>query len=153
MHTVYLAGAIEYATNFNWREEYQRDLKEILDIHAINPQDADRVMIPQSVNIFTLKGENPKEYTNIFRRIIPLCLTLIDLSDAVIVRYKGEPIYGTVAEIHHAYMTEKPIYMVSSISSSNIPGWILAEVGVDNVFSSLPCLIGHLADKEYGTKK
>lgn len=132
-----------------WRKAYQKDLLELLNIHAIIPNEGESLVKPSSVDMNKLKIENTTEFTEIMRRFITLDLALIDLSDIVIVRYEGEQLSGTTAEIHHCYMTEKPIYMISSLPLDRIPGWILSEIGPDRIFPQLPCLIGYLADQMF----
>ena len=148
---VYLAGAMENTTDngINWRVAYRDDLQDILDIHAIIPGIGENLVKPINIDMQEIKVTNPTLFEEVERRFIALDIALIEISDFVIVRYEGEAISGTTAEVHHCYMTGKPVYMVTSLPFEQLPGWMASEIGVENIFQTLSCLIGHLGEKIY----
>lgn len=149
---IYLAGSLENSPDggMEWRLNYQELLLQFLDAHAIIPNEAEFLVRPRGIDFPSLKESDPIEYEKIMRRYIELDLHLIDMSDIVIAHWNGEMSAGTISEIHHCYMTEKPVYLVTN-DKKNLPGWSLAEVGHQNIWPDFSCLLGHLAELKYGT--
>ena len=133
-----------------WRQDYQELIDQFLDAHAIIPNDGEYIMRPRGKDISTLKEPNPEEYKRIMRRYIELDLALIDMSDLVIAKWDGEMSTGTISEIHHCYMTSKPVYLVSKKEFHELPGWTASQIGKENIFPKIACLLGHLTELKYG---
>jgi len=93
------------------------------------------------------------EFEKLVRRFVDLDIALIDMCDITIVRWEGEGMCGTIAEVHHCYVTNKPVFLVTSKPAHEVPGWMLAQIGYQNVFRTLPCLLGHLGDLKHGKEE
>tara|TARA_Y100000310_G_scaffold96132_1_gene93924 strand:- start:391 stop:885 length:495 start_codon:yes stop_codon:yes gene_type:complete len=153
---IYLAGPMEDTPDLGaaWREEYARNIAELLDAHALSPVKIEdsmyRVDIPAEVAT-DLKKDNPLEFEKLLRRFVDLDLALIDMSDLVVVRWEGEGMCGTIAEVHHCYVTKKPVILVTSKEPHEVPGWMLAQIGYKNVFDSWECALGYIAELQRDT--
>jgi len=82
-----------------------------------------------SVDIRSVKAEDPLRYADIVRTLVDLdCTEIATRCDAVVCYWDESAMRGagTKGEVTIAKYFRKPVYMVTSIGLEQIPGWVLA---------------------------
>lgn len=131
---VYLSGGMEYADNEgrDWRYTMQSWLEAELGWKVFNPnRESDTYFKTQhpSIDIRRLKSTDPERYKNIITPLVELdCAEIAERSDFVLCYWDDSAMRGagTKGELTIARHFRKPVYMVTSISHAEIPGWVLA---------------------------
>ena len=130
---VYLSGGMEYADGegVNWRKEMQDWLENNLNHSVFNPNvESDKFFAEHYPNIdFREVKKNKLElYQEIVRRLLDIdCKEIANHSDYVICYWDDGAIKGagTKGELTMAKYFNKPVYLVTSFSHFDIPGWVL----------------------------
>lgn len=135
---------MEYLSDMgiNWRLELQSKLK-LLGIQSIVPEIEEQHILNQE-KMNELKKTSIDMYIEIMRKLIKLDLDFVESTDMTIVKYKGERTAGTFHEVGHAFELGKPIYLITSLGLTEIPGWFLACM--TRVFNSSDELIKYLEE-------
>lgn len=122
----YLAGPMEYAEDngLGWRLEYKQILSN-LNIQCIIPNE-EEANILNGVDLQALKKSNVESHNKILRQFIRQDLEFVRTVDMIIIRWEGEKMSGTIGEAQHAYLNNKPVYLVTSQPQHTVPGWFLA---------------------------
>jgi len=162
---IYLAGAMETVADagLSWREEYKEELDQFLEADVIIPGEHEGKIVDKYLGedteglsnqerINNLKKTYIKTYVEIMRDFIEFDLKRIDDCDLVICRWNGERTAGTIGEVQHCYLFGKPVYLIlgPDVKEEEVPGWFLACF--TEVFDTLGCCIGHLAQKKWENK-
>ena len=129
----YLSGGMEYASGegADWREEVQRWLKKELRHEAFNPNRQSERYLRRHLrgeDFRRLKRKNIARYTSLLKGIVRLDSTEVSLrSDYVICLWdeSAQRGAGTKGEITLAAYFGKPVYLVTQMRLSEIPGWVL----------------------------
>jgi hypothetical protein len=130
---VYLSGGMEYAEGegVHWRRDLQQWIEKELQHSVFNPNvESDTFFETHhpGIDFRTLKKENIDQYQNIVRRLVEIdCEEIAQRSDYVICFWddgaaKGA---GTKGELTMAKYFGKPVYLVTSFQTHDIPGWVL----------------------------
>lgn len=130
---VYLSGGMEYATNEGraWRRDLQQWLEEHLHAEVFNPNiESERLLATHypHVDVRALKQTDIISYAGIVSRLIELdCNEIAERSDLVICYWDDAAMRGagTKGELTLARHFGKPVYMVTAMPSTDIPGWVL----------------------------
>lgn len=133
---VYLSGGMEYATDEgrNWRDELERWLTVHLHSEVFNPnRESDRFFAARypSIDFRALKRSDITRYQHIAAQLVDIdCREIADRTDIVICYWDDAAMRGagTKGELTIARHSGKPVYMVTSLSPADIPGWILGCV-------------------------
>jgi hypothetical protein len=132
----YLSGGMEYATDEgrDWRTVLHAWLEEHLGASVFNPNiESDRLFATRhaGVNFRALKTGDPAAYRAIAAELVDLDSgEIAERSDAVICYWDASAMRGagTKGELTMARFFRKPVYMVTAIPESEIPGWVLGCV-------------------------
>lgn len=109
----------------------QQWIEETLRWEVFNPNhESDRFFRTQhsSVDFRTLKTTNPERYRRIAAQLVDIdCSEIAQRSDLVICLWDEAAMRGagTKGELTMARYFRKPVYLVTSIPQSDIPGWVL----------------------------
>ncbi len=130
----YLSGGMEYAGNEgrDWRLMLQEWLERELDWDVFNPNiESDRIIRQRfaTLDFRELKMKELHRYRTIVSELVDLdCREIAERSDVVICYWDESAMRGagTKGELTMARYSGKPVYMVTSTSLNEIPGWILA---------------------------
>ncbi len=130
---VYLSGGMEYAPNEGraWRTELQQWLQDKLRCEVFNPNvESDRFLRTHypHVDIRALKEVDVVSFAAIVAQLVELdCSEIAERSDLVICYWDEAAMRGagTKGELTIAKHFGKPVYMVTSVPYSDIPGWVL----------------------------
>jgi hypothetical protein len=131
---VYLSGGMEYAANEgrDWRQTTQQWIETELHWTVFNPnRESDhffRTYCP-SADIRSLKATNPGQYKEIIEKLVETdCREIAERSDLVVCFWDESAMRGagTKGEVTIAKHFGKPVYMVTSVPATEIPGWVLA---------------------------
>lgn len=121
-----LVGSIENSEDLgrSWREEITERLEEI-GVVTINP-----LTIEEGKGFFTpeekkLKDTDLELFKKRMRDIILLDINHVDDADFVIFNYNDEKIAGTIGEITHATITNKPVYIIYEGRIQDLPMWVI----------------------------
>jgi len=133
---VYLSGGMEYATDEGrgWREEMEQWLQRELHWTSFNPnRESERFLQAQApgTDFRDLKSCDPGRFRSLVRRIVELdCRAVAEQSDLVICYWdeSAQRGAGTKGEITIARYFNKPVYLVTSVPETDIPGWVLGCV-------------------------
>lgn len=141
----YLAGPIEYVNDFgiNWREEYDTDLDK-LNILCVHPHELQKAIISEQ-ELADLKKKDVELFIHKMRYLIHLDLRHVTTSDFIVIKWDGEKTTGTIGEAQAAFLAGVPVYLVSTISKKEIPGWFLACC--TEVFSTKEDLLSFLEEQ------
>lgn len=131
---VYLSGGMEYADNEgrDWRYTMQSWIESTLGWEVFNPNRESDMYFKRhhsAVDIRGLKAVDPGRYKNIIAPLVELdCTEIAERSDFVLCLWDESAMRGagTKGELTIAKHFGKPVYMVTSISTTEIPGWVLA---------------------------
>lgn len=129
----YLSGGMEYASDEgrDWRGVMQDWLEQELHASVFNPNfESDRLFTTRhaGVNFRALKTEAPDQYRAIAAELVELdCHEIAERSDVVICLWDQSAMRGagTKGELTIAKFFHKPVYMVTTMPVSDIPGWVL----------------------------
>ncbi len=135
----YLAGAIEYSPDLGrgWRREIARFLAGIgHDVYDPAEDERKSLTEEEQKNLRVWKTVDFPRFRTAVRKIIEFDLDIVARSDYIVCFWDeyGARGGGTSAELTHAYRAGVPVYMVTSLPTAAISGWILAccsEVFVD----------------------
>jgi hypothetical protein len=130
---VYLSGGMEYAEGegVKWRQELQSWIENNLEHECFNPNtESDKFFSTEypGVDFRAIKSLNVELYKQITTRLVEIDTTEIAQRTSYLVCYwdngaaKGA---GTKGELTMAKFFNKPVYVVTSFSPQEIPGWIL----------------------------
>jgi hypothetical protein len=130
---VYLSGGMEYATNEGreWRHELQQWLQEHIRCEVFNPNvESERFLSTHypHIDFRALKENDIVSYASIVARLVELdCREIAERSDLVICYWDEAAMRGagTKGELTIAKHFGKPVYMVTSVPYTDIPGWVL----------------------------
>ena len=130
---VYLSGGMEYARGegADWRLEIEDWLNKVLNQKVFNPNKESvkylSAKLPKG-NFRTLKQTDTHRFIKVVRGMVVLDSHEIALRSDYLICYwdrsavKGA---GTQGEVTLAKYFGKPVYLVSRLPLSKIPGWIL----------------------------
>jgi nucleoside 2-deoxyribosyltransferase len=124
----------------NWRLEFKKALTK-LGMDSVIPNKEETYITSQE-ELANFKKNNITAYIQVMRKLIDLDLNFVETLDLIVVRWEGERMSGTVHEVGHAYEIKKPVYLVTSKSWEEVPGWFLACCS--SMFHSLEELISYL---------
>jgi len=124
----------------NWRLEYAKVLKK-LGMESVIPNKEETYLTSQE-ELAEFKQNNIVAFVRVMRKLIELDLNFVETVDLIVVRWEGERMSGTIHEVGHAYIHNKPVYLVTSKPTIEVPGWFLACFS--SVFHSLEELIDYL---------
>ncbi len=130
---IYLSGGMEYAENEgrDWRQSLEQWLVKELGCTIFNPNSESQRFFSEhypAVDIRSLKETNVVEYAAIVGRLVEIdCAEIAGQSDLVICYWddSAQRGAGTKGELTIAKHFGKPVYMVTSKSLTEIPGWVL----------------------------
>lgn len=130
---VYLAGAIEHAPDGGktWRKELAAWLKEELKLDVYDPcvQEWSLLSPYEKAHLREWKASDTSRFRSIIRRFLDNDLhTLLNATCFVVClwdEYAGRGA-GTAGELTVAYWNKIPVFLVTGLSATEIPGWILA---------------------------
>lgn len=130
---VYLAGAIEHAPDGgkSWRRELAAWLKEELNLDVYDPCEQEWSLLSsyEKAHLRDWKASDTPKFRSIIRRFVDNDLRYLLSATCFVVclwdEYAGRGA-GTAGEITVAYWHKIPIFLVSSLSTTDIPGWVLA---------------------------
>ena len=132
-HRVYLSGGMEFAKGegADWRRLMEDWVTTELAHSVYNPNRESEQYLAEkypSGRFRDLKGDNIEHYTALVRDLIDRdCREIADRSDYVICNWdeSAQRGAGTKGELTMARYTGKPVYMVTTMSLQEIPGWVL----------------------------
>ncbi len=133
---------MEYAPHEGreWRQEMQQWLQEALRCEVFNPKlESERFLSTHypHVDVRALKADDIVSYAAIVAQLVELdCREIAERADLVICYWDEAAMRGagTKGELTIARHFGKPVYMVTSIPYTEIPGWVLGCTTM--VFSS-----------------
>jgi hypothetical protein len=148
---------MEYALNEgrDWRTALEKWLTAELGCITFNPNRESEKFLGANypgLDIRSLKRENLPQFTTIVSRIVDLDCTEIAKHTDVVVCYWDEAAMrgaGTKGELTMAKYSGIPVYMVTTIPATEIPGWVLGCT--TRLFSSFEELRKYLLE-EYHSK-
>ena len=145
INTIYLAGAMEQVEDqgLGWRRKYSTALGR-LGIRCILPNDEESHLIPDPDTFLSLKDTDFQEHQRIMRLVKEQDLKFVQSVDAVVCRWDGEIIAGTVGEAQHATFHAVPFYLVCKRPYRELSGWM--EACATEIFPSLEKLMEFLND-------
>ncbi len=132
----YLSGGMEYASDEgrDWRGMMQTWLESELRATVFNPNvESDRLFKSRhaGVDFRALKSSDPTRYRKIAAELVDFdCREIAERSDAVICYWDASAMRGagTKGELTMARYFGKPVYMVTAMPATEIPGWVLGCV-------------------------
>jgi hypothetical protein len=130
---VYLSGGMEYAVKEgrDWRQAMHDWLRSHLACEVFNPNaKSDEFFARQypGVDIRSLKETDIAQYAAIVARLVEIdCREIAERSDLVICYWDEAAMRGagTKGELTIARYFGKPVYMVTAVPYTDIPGWVL----------------------------
>jgi hypothetical protein len=142
INSVYLSGGMEYADREgrDWRASMQDWLILNLKCRVFNPNvESDSFFATHfpGVDIRPLKESDIVKYASIVSQLVEIdCKEIAEQSDLVICYWdeSAQRGAGTKGELTIAKHFGKPVYMVTSVPYTEIPGWVLGCTTL--VFSS-----------------
>lgn len=129
----YLSGGMEYAPNegADWRKEMSVWLDGMLGHVAFNPNEESKKLLKRLLpkrNLRAMKAQNTKEFIRIVRQIVKIDSAEIARRSDYVICYWDEAAQkgaGTKGEVTLARYFNKPVYVVTEMDLTKIPGWIL----------------------------
>lgn len=151
--TVYLAGAMECVPDegLAWRKRYAQNLEEHFDIKSIIPNNEEADIIPPGTDMKRLKKESLYDYREVMIKIRNSDLKFVQSVDAIICRWDGERIAGTVGEAQHADIHAVPFYLICKRPYYELPGWMVACA--TEIYPEFSCFMMDLADIIFNQEK
>jgi hypothetical protein len=138
----YLSGGMEYASDEgrDWRSEMQLWLAGELGATVFNPNvESDRLFSHKyaGVDFRAMKSADPSGYRAIASDLVDIdCGEIAGKTDVVLCYWDASAMRGagTKGELTMARYFHKPVYMVTSMPFTEIPGWVLGCT--DRMFGS-----------------
>jgi len=129
----YLSGGMEYARDegIDWRKSLEKWIIHDLKHSVFNPNTESKKYLKKrlpNVNLRTLKFSNVERFRLIVRGIVKLDSNEIARRSDYVVCFWDKSAQlgaGTKGELTIARFFNKPVYMVTRMKRSSIPGWIL----------------------------
>jgi len=129
----YLSGGMEYASDEgrDWRGMLQAWLESELHATVFNPNlESDRLFKSRfaGVDFRAMKSTDPAGYRKIAAELVDIdSREIAERSDAVICYWDASAMRGagTKGELTMARFFRKPVYMVTAMPETEIPGWVL----------------------------
>ena len=129
----YLSGGMEYVNDEgrSWREEMEEWLAASLGWESFNPNCNSDLLLARltpDVPFRTLKATDPARYQQIVEEIVAVdSHEVAEGSDCVICLWDDGAARGagTKGELTIARYFNKPVYLVTTMSFEEIPGWVL----------------------------
>ncbi len=130
---IYLSGGMEYASNEgrDWRRAIEEWLTCDYGCSVFNPnQESDRLFKTRygGVDFRRLKHEDSERYRSIVAELVDIdCHEIAERSDLVLCYWdaSAQRGAGTKGELTMARYFGKPVYLVTTIPVTEIPGWVL----------------------------
>ncbi len=130
---IYLSGGMEYASDEgrDWRRMMQEWLTGEYACSVFNPnQESDRLFKTRygGVDFRRLKHEDPARYRTIAAELVEIdCREIAERSDLVLCYWdaSAQRGAGTKGELTMARYFGKPVYLVTTMTFGEIPGWVL----------------------------
>ncbi len=130
---VYLSGGMEYALDEgrDWRGMMHEWLSKTLGSEVFNPNvESDKFFASEypGIDIRALKGKDLVQFASIMSRLVEIdSREIAERSDLVICHWDDSAMKGagTKGELTIARYFGKPVYMVTTVPYSEIPGWVL----------------------------
>jgi hypothetical protein len=149
----YLSGGMEYALNegVDWRKMMEEWIDRELGHSVFNPNSESQKYLKKklrNVNLRKLKFSNVDRFQTIVRGIVKLDSEEIARKTDYVICYwdrSAQRGAGTKGELTIARFFGKPVYMVTRMKHSSIPGWILGCTS--RTFHSFGELKVHLKQK------
>lgn len=131
--SVYLSGGMEYAAGEgrDWRRKMQEWLEGECGCSVFNPnRESDRLFRTrfEGVDFRMLKHEDPERYRLIASELVEIdCHEIAERSDLVICYWdaSAQRGAGTKGELTIARYLRKPVWLVTAVPFTDIPGWVL----------------------------
>ena len=154
MPRVYLSGGMEYAVNEgrDWRTSLQEWLERKYQCEVFNPNiESERFFRREhpGIDFRALKAVDIPAYQQIVKRLVELDCNEIAERTTMLICYWDEGAAkgaGTKGELTMAKYFDKPVYLVSAMPRTDIPGWVLGCT--TRIFDSFEELKGFLMDQE-----
>lgn len=146
MPRVYLSGGMEYAVNEgrDWRASLHEWLEREFGCEVFNPNvESERFFRREypGIDFRSLKSVDLPMYQRIARSLVELdCREIAERTNILICYWdegaaKGA---GTKGELTMAKFFNKPVYLVTAVPRSEIPGWVLGcTTGIFDSFQEL----------------
>jgi hypothetical protein len=133
MPRVYLSGGMEYAADEgrDWRLELQAWVETRLGGSAFNPNTESAAFFAArypGTDFRALKSKDLDAYSRIAAELVDIdCREIAEKSDYVICYWdeSAQRGAGTKGELTIARRSRKPVYMVTAMHPSSLPGWVL----------------------------
>jgi hypothetical protein len=143
---VYLSGGMEYAADEgrDWRNELQQWLERELSCEVFNPNHESEAFFRSrhpGLNFRAMKERDIDGYRDIVKQLVEKDCREIAERSAFVVCYWDESAQrgaGTKGEITIAHHFGKPVYMVTAMPTTQIPGWVLGCT--DRIFGTFEAL-------------
>jgi hypothetical protein len=150
---VYLSGGMEYAKNegLDWRSDLDVWIKNNLRQSVFNPNvESDKYFtnVMSNNDFRRLKTSDIEAYSKIVKHFVDEDSKEIALRTDYVICYwdaSAQRGAGTKGELTIARYFKKPVYMVTRISKTKIPGWVLGCV--TGFFHSFDELKAYLSQK------
>ncbi|MFH0989764.1 MAG: hypothetical protein V1799_07095 [bacterium] len=154
----YLSGGMEYAhrEGMDWRKDIEIWLKKNLGHTVFNPNtESEKYLLKRKLKdeFRTLKTSDTMRFIRVVHRIVDLdSREIAAKSDYVICLWDegAQRGAGTQGEVTIARFYKKPVYLVTEMSLTNIPGWVLGCT--TKIFPSFTQLQNFLIQK-YGNSR
>jgi hypothetical protein len=130
----YLSGGMENAKNYgaDWRSSLEMWLRETLRHDVFNPSAESLAFLKRkypTVDRSTMRKEDIARFRQVIGDIIMMeCREIIERCDYLIC-YWDESCYrgaGTQGEVTIAKYFGKPVYLITRLPISDVPGWVIA---------------------------
>jgi hypothetical protein len=132
----YLSGGMEYASDEgrDWRSVMQEWLETELGATVFNPNvESDRLFATRhaGVDFRALKAADSARYRSIAAELVDIdSREIAERTDVLLCYWDASAMRGagTKGELTMARYFHKPVYMVTTIPETEIPGWVLGCV-------------------------
>ncbi len=131
--TVYLSGGMEYAESegAGWRTHLHRWIEENLGHRVFNPNEKSEEILSThypGVDFRRLKIEDIGRFREVVQKIVEFdCTEIAERSDYVVCYWdeSAQRGAGTKGELTMARYFNKPVYLLTSMDLSDVPGWVI----------------------------
>ena len=129
----YLSGGMEYAKGegADWRKDMQTWVESNLGHSVFNPNEESKKFLARNFprgNFRALKTRDLRQFVRLVQKIVKLDSREIARRSDYVICYWNKSAQlgaGTKGELTLAKYFGKPVYLVTRMRHSNIPGWIL----------------------------
>ena len=129
----YLSGGMEFAKGegVDWRMEMDEWIRRVLHHTAYNPNiesDAFLARMLPNGGFRELKHQDIDRYVSLVREFVDKdSHEIAEMTDYVVCKWdeSAQRGAGTKGEVTMARYSQKPVYMVTTMSLVDIPGWVL----------------------------